>query len=128
MIDALGAHLDIHAGSPPAASLALFRHVQQHHALYNALLRGGGVDLLYKKGHGYLRDAIAQQLTSHTPAGTVPTVPLPLIADYLAGALLTVLRWWLDNAMPYPPEQIDAMFQQLVAPGVAAVLQSKPRV
>jgi len=53
----------------------------------------------------------------------VPAAPLPLVADYLAGAILSMLTWWLDNNMPYSPEQMDALFQQLVRPGVEATLR-----
>ena len=45
-----------------------------------------------------------------------------MIADYLAGALLTLLKWWLDNELPYPPERMDAIFQELVLPGVRAAV------
>jgi len=34
-----------------------------------------------------------------------------------------MLTWWLDNDMPYTPEQMDTLFQQLVRPGVQATLQ-----
>jgi hypothetical protein len=32
--------------------------------------------------------------------------------------LLILLKWWLDNKMPYPPEQMNAFFQELVMPVV----------
>jgi len=35
-------------------SLSLFRHVQEQHHLYHALVRGHGVDLLYETGQRYL--------------------------------------------------------------------------
>jgi hypothetical protein len=45
------------------------------------------------------------------------------VADFVAGAILSMLKWWLDNELPYTPEQMDIMFQQLVLPGVQAALQ-----
>jgi len=39
-------------------SLGLFRHVQEHHHLYHALVRGHGVDLLYETGHRYLSASV----------------------------------------------------------------------
>ena len=44
------------------------------------------------------------------------------LADYLAGAVLNMLTWWLDNNMPCSPEQMDVLFKQLVQPGVEATL------
>ena len=49
-------------------------------------------------------------------------MPLPLIATYIAGAIMNMLIWWLDHDMPYSPEQMDTMFQQLVLPGVQRTL------
>jgi tetracycline repressor-like protein len=86
-------------------------------------VHGGGIDLLYKKSHERLRWNIEQHLGALIPAGQTPAVPLPLVADYMAGAILTMLKWWLDNKMPYTPEQMDRMFHQLVLPGVSATLQ-----
>ena len=41
-----------------------------------------------------------------------PGVPPEFIADYLAGALLTLVHWWLDHGSPYSPEQMETFFQQ----------------
>jgi AcrR family transcriptional regulator len=100
-----------------------FQHVQSHHQLYKALVRGGGIDRLFKKSHQHMRRNIEQHLAELIPAGQAPAAPLPLVADYLAGAILSMLTWWLDNEMPYTPEQMDALFQQLVRPGVQTTLQ-----
>jgi hypothetical protein len=54
--------------------------------------------------------------------GPAPAVPLPILADYVAGAFLSLLRWWLEHQRPYTPEQMHAIFQQVVLPGVEAVV------
>jgi len=125
VLDALRQHIEQHQQgdwrTPPGLAF-FFQHVQTHHQLYKALVRGGGIELLYKKGHERLRQNIEQHLVALVPAGQTQAAPPALVADYMAGAILTMLRWWLDNGMPYPPEQMDAMFQQLVLPGVQATL------
>jgi AcrR family transcriptional regulator len=131
MLDALRQQIEeAESGSKfvtPGVAL-FFRHVQEHNRLYKALVRGGGLDMLYKKGHERLRHNIAQHLQAHIPADRTPAPPLQLIADYAAGALLTMMKWWLDNDMPYPPEQMDQLYQQLVLPGVHATLEIDPAV
>ena len=82
----------------------------------------GGIDLLFKKRHERLRQNVERHLAEMLSVGQVPAAPLSLVADYVAGALLTALTWWLDNDLPYTPEQMDAMFGQLVGPGVHAIL------
>lgn len=127
VLDALLHHMEqnVQGERPTAISLALFfEHVQAHHHLYKALVRGGGIDILLKKGHTHMRRKIEQQLQGHIPAGHTPAAPLPLVADYVAGAILTMITWWLDNDMPNTPEQMDAMFQRLVLRGVHETLQA----
>jgi len=105
-------------------SLGLFQHVQEHHHLYHALVRGHGVDLLYETGHRYLSASVAQRLATLATNGYAPTAPLPLLADYVAGAFLSLLRWWLEHQQPYSPEQMHMIFQQLVLPGVQAIVRN----
>jgi AcrR family transcriptional regulator len=125
VLDALRQHVEQHRqsdGRAPSGLAFFFEHVQTHHQLYKALVRGGGIELLYKEGRVRLRQNIEQHLVMLVPAGQTSAAPPELVADYMAGAILTMLRWWLDNGMTYPPEQMDAMFQQLVLPGVQATL------
>jgi hypothetical protein len=49
-----------------------------------------------------------------------------VVSEYLAGAFITLLKWWLAAGMPYPPEQMESIFQQLVLPGVWAMFKEKP--
>jgi Transcriptional regulator C-terminal region len=52
-------------------------------------------------------------------------VPLAVMAQYLAGAFLNLLKWWIEAEMPYSPEQMDEIFQQLALPGVWATIERK---
>ena len=106
----------------PVASL--FHHVQEHHHLYKALAWGGGFDVLLRAGQQQWRAQVEQYLATSLPQGRLPAVPLDAVTVYLAGALQTMLLWWLDRKMPYTPERMDEMFQQLVIPGVAAALRT----
>jgi AcrR family transcriptional regulator len=101
-----------------------FRHVQETQSLYPALIRGQAMDPHYQAVHRYLRDRAAQQLSLVAGSRTL-TVPPEIVADYLAGALLTLVHWWLDNGLPYSPEQMEAFFHQLALPGVRAVLPDR---
>jgi len=100
----------------------LFRHAQGHYELYRTLIWGSGFDLLTKEGHAALskkiEDRFALLLTGKQP----PSIPLPILSCSVAGALLIMLKWWLDNKMPYSPERMDEIFQQLVMPGFSTIL------
>src|SRR5258706_10394854 len=78
VLDALRQHMEQHQQgdwrTPPGLAF-FFQHVQTHHQLYKALVRGGGIELLYKKGHERLRQNIEQHLVALVPAGRTPAAP-----------------------------------------------------
>jgi hypothetical protein len=41
---------------------------------------------------------------------------LPILSTYLATELFALLKWWLDERMPYTPERMDEIFHTLVNP------------
>jgi AcrR family transcriptional regulator len=104
-------------------SLGLFRHVAEMLPAYHALVRGGSVEMIYDAFHRYLREHAARRLAELVKDGYTLDLPAEILADYLAGAFLTLLRWWLDHGLLYSPEQMHATFQQLVLPGVQHVLR-----
>lgn len=106
----------------PFDTSVLFHHAQGHYELYRTLIWGSGINLLAKEGHAALskkiEDRFALLLTEKQP----PSIPLSILSCSMAGALLVILKWWLENKMPYSPERMDEIFQQLVMPGVRTVL------
>lgn len=102
-------------------TLGLFQHIQETQSFYPTLIRGLASDPHEAAVHRSLRDLALRQLAHAT--GSAPlAVPAEIVAEYLAGSLLTLAHWWLDHGSSYTPEQMEAVFQQLVMPGVHAVL------
>ena len=106
-------------------ALELFQHVQSHQHLYKAIVGGRGLESISKQGQAYFSRSIAQQLKTVTADSRTAIVPAALMADYVASSFLTLLKWWLDNNLPYSPERMEEMFQQLVMPGVQATLGTR---
>lgn len=117
VLNMLNRHLEDEAGDP-FNSVELFRHVGQNYNLYRALLWGRGIELLFEKGHVSISKSLEAHLSAHLKETTNPSVPLPLLANHVSASLLAMLRWWLENEMPYSPEDMDASFRSLVLPGV----------
>ena len=115
-------HADTETPGRPANLTPLFAHIQEHRHLYKALVRGGGIELLLRSGHTRLRQNIEQHLRELISPAQLATAPLPLVADYLAGTIVNMLKWWLDHNLPYTPTELDQLFARLVLPGVQAVL------
>jgi AcrR family transcriptional regulator len=102
----------------------LFHHAQGHYELYRTLTWGSGFILLVKDEHAMLSAKLHERLSRLVPENQELSVPLPILCYSMAGALLLLLKWWLDNKMPYPPDRMDEIFQQLVMTGVKTTLGS----
>jgi hypothetical protein len=86
------------------------------------MVAGRGSDVIMKSIQNHLSHHIQEQIELLLPDGQTASVPPLVMANYLAGTLLTLLVWWLDNNMPYSPERMDEMFQELAMPGVWTAL------
>jgi AcrR family transcriptional regulator len=99
-------------------SLGLFRHVGEEYELYKALIWTPGIDLLIKHMQTSLSHRIEQGLEE---SGNEYDVPIPILANFIAGSFLTLLKWWLENKMVYSPEDMDVMFRKLTKQGMEAM-------
>jgi AcrR family transcriptional regulator len=101
----------------------LFRHAQGHYELYRTLVWGSGFDLLTKDGHAALSAKFQESFTQLCQGKPEPSIPLEVLSYSMAGTLLILLKWWLDNKMPYAPDYMDEIFQQLVMPSARNILR-----
>jgi len=85
-------------------------------------LKGQSGEVLLKTAQALLSKNIEQNLASTLSEKHSPSVPLEVVSQYLAGAFLNLLKWWLEVEMPYSPEWMDEMFQQLAMPGVWTIV------
>ena len=107
-------------------SLELFEHVYHSpHQHLRALMRSRGGEPLWEAFQMALCRAIEPALSTLCAERRSPSIPLPVVSQYLAGTFITLLKWWVAADMPYPPEQMESIFQQLAMPGVWAMLKEK---
>lgn len=112
-------------GQRIAPSLELFQHAQQYQQHFQAMLRGHAREVLWETGQLLLSRNIEQALVTVRAENYSPSTPLAVVSQYLAGALLNLLNWWLEAGMPYTPEEMDRIFRGLALPGVWAILGKK---
>lgn len=103
----------------------LFEHVQENQNLFRGMVRGRGLELFFEKGQEFWIQKLTMDLQARLPEGQQPAVPIPVLAQFVAGTFVTMLRWWLDNKMPYSPKEMDEMLQQLIQPAVQDCLQEE---
>lgn len=105
------------SAAPFAFSVELFRHVRGQRRLYRALVgrRGGAVVLRWFTK--MVSDLIREDLEK-LPPRKVSEVPLDVTVQFLAGAYMSVLGWWVDSGTKHTPEEMDGMFRALATGGV----------
>lgn len=100
---------------PYFPSLGLFRHVGEEFELYKALVWTPGLDLLIK----HLQKSLSARVElGIAKSGRQYDMPLPILANFITGSFLTLLRWWLENKRVQSPEQMDDIFRQLTLSGL----------
>ena len=91
---------------PPPYFVRLFDHVAEHQHFYRLMLCGEGIGRFQK----LVKEAIAEQAEAKMrvliPAHQRPAIPPAMYVQYLAGAVLSLLAWWLENDMPHAPQQM----------------------
>jgi len=93
----------------------LFQHIQEQWKLYKILAWGTGIDVLTRHLQKSLSEKIEQRLSAD---GQTYELPVPIIANFLSGSFLSLVKWWLDNKLIYSAEQMNEMFLMLTLPGL----------
>lgn len=117
VIEVLGQRIPGQDDMPFFPSLGLFQHVSEEYELYKALVWTPGIDLLIRHMQKSLTHRVEQGLQS---SGKEYAVPLPILANFITGSFLALLKWWLENKKKETPEQMDDMFRKLILSGMEA--------
>ena len=97
-----------------------FAHVAEAQQLYAALVEAGQVQDFLELAQGHFARGIEWRLAEMPRAKGVAAGDRATVAHALAGAMLSLLKWWIDRGMPTPPEQMDELYHQMVWSGVSA--------
>jgi AcrR family transcriptional regulator len=84
---------------PPPYFVRLFEHVAQHERFYRLALGGDGIGRFQRLLRNYLSGKVAHTLREEHTAGALQ-FPIAIHAHYMAGAIISVLAWWLEQDMP----------------------------
>lgn len=102
----------------------LFAHVAEAREFYAALVASGKIHDVMQLGQGYMARSIEQRLSrmsERTGDCACPTAT----SQALAGAMLSLMSWWIGCGMPGTPKEMDDLFHKLVWSGIGGA--SKPQ-
>lgn len=95
---------------------AQFRHAAENKTFYLAVLN-------HVQGRQQIQSVMVAVVQSYLKE-IAPNSPIPigLVANYIVGAVLQLLDWWLVNDMPYSIEEMETMVQKLIRQGLPTAL------
>lgn len=115
--DALAAPGDIRSRTF-GFSLSLFEHARDHLDLYRALVGGYGGMVALGSIRELLSDLVRDELAAIGGKKSEDAIPRELVVQYVVGAYMAVLTWWLDGGAKLAPQRLDIMFRRLATQGI----------
>jgi AcrR family transcriptional regulator len=105
--------------APPPALVAVFRHFAENERFYRAMLGPNGVPSFAAKLRQSSEAIIRERLEFlAAQSDRKPSVPLELVIQYAVSSYTGIAVWWLEQHMPYSPEQLARYYIQLSAAGL----------
>ena len=101
-------------------SLIMFRHARDHLHLHRALVGGRGAAIARDAVRQLLCEQVRGELSAADQAAK-DAMPREFVVQYLVGAFMALMDWWLEAGAKTAPEKMDAMFQRLAADGFAGL-------
>jgi AcrR family transcriptional regulator len=106
-----------HGGQPSLAfSLAMFEHAREHRDLHRALAGGGAIAV--EAVREIVSDVVREELAAAAHGKSVGAIPRELVVQFVVGAFMAVVAWWLDRGAELPAEEIERMFRRLATEGI----------
>lgn len=98
-----------------------FHHVSQMSTFVRALSTAGKVQDNWELARGQFARGIERRIAELPRGQQVPMAERAAIAFAHAGALLSLLTWWIDRGMRENPEDMDQLFHRMVWNGLKGV-------
>jgi AcrR family transcriptional regulator len=96
----------------PERMTSAYRHLEEGRALLYPIFEGKDSQLILR----HIRERSAQEIETnlHAIFGEADsTIPLDLLANYLAGAQIALMQWWLEKRRPYTPADLTQALYRL---------------
>lgn len=96
----------------PPEIVAAYEHLFSVRALLDPIFRGKDSQVIQRQ----IRDQSASTIEANLRARfseTTGAIPIHLLANYLAGAQIALVQWWLEKHQPYTPEALAQTFHRL---------------
>ena len=96
----------------PSGMAAAFQHLLDARALLYPIFQGKDSRLILRRIHDRSAQAIEASLRAAF-AEADSAIPLDVLANYLAGAQIGLVQWWLEKRPPHTPTTLAQTFHRV---------------
>jgi hypothetical protein len=100
-----------------------FSHVAEARSFVEALVSSGKIHENFELAQEHFARGIERRLAELPRGASVPAGDRAALSVAHAGALLSLLRWWIGRGMKEAPEDLDKLFHRMVWGNVTGVVQ-----
>ena len=100
------------SSNEPQGLKSAYQHLEDSRAMLHAIFQGKDSLLIMRR----IRDWNAQEIEANLRsafAESESTIPLDVVANYLAGAQIALLHWWLEKRQPHTLANLAQTFHRL---------------
>ena len=90
----------------------IFYHIRDHRDYYDGILKVQDGKLFTEFFHKYMQENVAIRVISLLSL----KVPADFFANHITYAFIGALRWWLQNDMAIPPEELAVYLKETINP------------
>lgn len=101
-------------------SIAMLEHARGHWPLYQKMAGRKSGSIVLQRMQRMLTDLVRDDLAALGLKGA--PAQRAAIVEFVAGAFMGLLLWWLEQGSAVAPREVDAMFRTLVLQGVGGTL------
>jgi AcrR family transcriptional regulator len=102
----------------------VFQHAAENSILYRIIFKGGAASRVHHTIRVFLSEAVRPYFDYDLAGSAQSEMPLEVLSNYFSTSLLGFLTWWLENDMPYPPDQASRFFSLMFFDGIRKFLRN----
>jgi AcrR family transcriptional regulator len=105
--------------SDPEGSSVLFEYVQENFELCKVLLDSASTMALLRP----VQEVALKDVVKNFDAQSASPIPVEMAASHLISSLIMMVRWWIEQGMPYTPEEMGRYTAELVIRPLMAAMK-----
>jgi AcrR family transcriptional regulator len=101
-------------------------HLKEQHQLYRALMRGRAGPIIIAKLRQILGEILRAEFANATDKRKAAARQSEVAVQFVVGAYVSIVTWWLDRGGREPPAEINRAFRQLAMGSLRTMFTVNP--